>query len=82
MIAMSQSKVLDLKGFVCPFTQIKTLEALHRAPSGTVLNVLVDNLESLESIEIAAENAGYKVEQVMQNGNVFTIKISKTKKEE
>jgi len=82
MIAMSQSKVLDLKGFVCPYTQIKTLETLYKAPFGTVLNVLVDNPESLEAIVIATENAGYKVEKVTKNGNVFAISINKTKKEE
>jgi tRNA 2-thiouridine synthesizing protein A len=71
------SEVLNLKGFVCPYTQVKALEAISKLPPGTVLKILVDNPESADSIEVAVKNAGHKVEQMTQNESVFTITVRK-----
>jgi TusA-related sulfurtransferase len=68
---------LNLKGFVCPYTQVKALEVISKLPLGTVLEILVDNPESADSIEVAVKNAGHKVEQVTKNESVFTITVRK-----
>jgi TusA-related sulfurtransferase len=71
------SEVLNLKGLVCPYTQIKALETISKLPLGTVLKILVDNPESADSIEVAVKNAGHKVEHVSQNESIFTITVRK-----
>ncbi len=71
------SEILNLKGLVCPYTQVKALEAISKLPLGTVLKILVDNPESADSIEVAVKNAGHKVEQVTQNESIFTITVRK-----
>ncbi|MGD8544074.1 MAG: sulfurtransferase TusA family protein [Candidatus Bathyarchaeota archaeon] len=71
------SKVLNLKGFVCPYTQVKALETISKLPPRTVLKILVDNPESADSIEVAVKNAGHKVEQAAQNESIFTITVRK-----
>jgi TusA-related sulfurtransferase len=68
---------LNLKGFVCPYTQVKALETISKLPPGAVLKILVDNPESADSIEVAVKNAGHNVEQVTQNESVFTITVRK-----
>lgn len=77
---MQPDKILDLKGLVCPSTQIKTLEALHRASPDMILKILVDNLESVESIVAAVKNAGHKVEQVKKHESIFAITVRKKDK--
>jgi len=71
------TEILNLKGFVCPYTQVKALETISKLPPGTVLKILVDNPESVDSIEVAIRNAGHKVEQVAQNESIFTITVRK-----
>jgi len=71
------TEILNLKGFVCPYTQVKALETISKLPPGTVLKILVDNPESVDSIEVAVRNAGHKVEQVAQNESIFTITVRK-----
>lgn len=68
---------MNLKGFVCPYTQVKALETISKLPLDTVLKILVDNPESADSIEITVKNAGHKVEQVVQNESIFTITVRK-----
>jgi len=68
---------LNLKGLVCPYTQVKALEAISKLPPDTVLKILVDNPESADSIEVAVKNAGHKVEQMTQNESIFTITVRK-----
>ncbi|MFQ6086007.1 MAG: sulfurtransferase TusA family protein, partial [Candidatus Bathyarchaeia archaeon] len=69
---MSRKEVLDLKGVVCPWTQIKALEALRRVSPGTVMRIIVDNPTSVEGIVSAAKNAGHKIERVMEEEMVYT----------
>jgi TusA-related sulfurtransferase len=68
---------LNLKGLVCPYTQIKALEAISKLAPSTVLKILVDNPESADSIEVAVKNAGHKVEEVTQNESIFTLTVRK-----
>jgi TusA-related sulfurtransferase len=42
-----------------------------------VLKILVDNPESVDSIEVVAKSAGHKVDQVIRNEPVFTITVRK-----
>lgn len=70
---------MDLRGMVCPTTNVKTMEELSKVPSGTLLRIMVDNFSSLEGVMLTAKNAGHEIVQVdQQEGDlVFVITIEK-----
>lgn len=76
---MMSEETLDLRGMVCPTTNVKTMEELSKVPSGTLLRIMVDNFSSLEGVMLTAKNAGHEIVQVdQQEGDlVFVITIEK-----
>lgn len=74
---MTYENVLDLKGKVCPYTNIRALEELRRVRPEGLLKIIVDNSSSLEGIVIGVKNAGHKVVSVTQMDFIFEIIIKK-----
>lgn len=70
------SHPIDARGLSCPQPVLMTLEAMA---SGTQkeLNILVDNEASKENVVRAAENKGWTVFQVQENGPETAIWIRK-----
>ena len=48
----------DLRGYVCPYPQMYTPQALPKLPKGSVPKVLIDNQPSIESTKSAAQKGG------------------------
>lgn len=52
---------LDVTGYVCPHPQLYTLKSLEKMKDGMILEVLVDNPSSVESINQACNGKGYTI---------------------
>ncbi len=66
---------LDLKGYVCPYPQMYTSQALSKLPKGSVLKVIIDNPPSIENIKSVAQRVGAKSIQVETRGGTWEITI-------
>lgn len=53
--------VLDLRGYVCPYPVIYTIKVLNELKGGNLLEVIIDNPPSCETIPRAVRDKGYSV---------------------
>lgn len=51
---------LDVRGEICPYPMMKTLEVLRTVPEGEALEVLTDHPPALESIPLYTSRLGYR----------------------
>jgi tRNA 2-thiouridine synthesizing protein A len=49
---------LDLRGYTCPYPQLYTVKALNQIETGAVLEVLIDNPPSCETVPKSIKNNG------------------------
>ncbi|MEM0382487.1 MAG: sulfurtransferase TusA family protein [Nitrososphaerota archaeon] len=49
---------LDLRGYTCPYPQLYTIKALTQVEIGAVLEVLIDNPPSCETVPRSVKNNG------------------------
>lgn len=69
---------LDVTGYVCPHPQLYTLKCMEKLNEGMVMDVLVDNPSSVESITQACNGKGYAIlEKNSPKAGVTAIKIQK-----
>ena len=70
------SKIVDARGLSCPQPVLMTLDAIK---SGTEneLQVMVDNEASKENVIRAAENKGFRIKEVHEDGKDCRISILK-----
>jgi len=69
---------LDLRGYVCPYPQIMTLQALKKLRDGELLEVIIDNPASCENVPAAVRREGHEVLGVEKIGlGVWRIKVVK-----
>ncbi|MFB6490310.1 MAG: sulfurtransferase TusA family protein [Thermoproteus sp. AZ2] len=61
-------RVLDLRGYVCPYPQLATLKALRQAKPGEIIEVLTDNPPSCENVPAVARREGHEVLEVSEVG--------------
>lgn len=70
--------VLDVTGYTCPYPVIFTKKALARIGEGEVLEVIIDNPPSCETVPSAARESGYEVEGPVSIGpGLWKITIKK-----
>ncbi len=68
---------LDVTDKTCPMTYVKTRLKLDTLEPGDILEVLVNQGEPVKSIPQSAEEAGYKIVEVLPRGDKFLIVIEK-----
>jgi TusA-related sulfurtransferase len=59
---------LDVRGLVCPYPEMLTLERLEKLKNGETLLVRTDNPPSVESIPHKVQSRGHRVESVREIG--------------
>lgn len=55
---------LEIRGYACPYPMLMTLRALDRLAPTEVLEVVLDNVPSVETIPAAVEDKGHKTLEV------------------
>lgn len=69
---------IDARGYSCPFPVILTYRSMEKLSPGNILEVILDNPPSCETIPADATKRGYKVHGVTKIGeNVWKIVIEK-----
>ena len=68
---------LDMQGEPCPYTAVKTLEAMENLKEGEILEIISDCPQSINNIPIDAKNHGYKVLQIDSSGPTIQYMIQK-----
>ncbi|MGQ9468916.1 MAG: sulfurtransferase TusA family protein [Nitrososphaerales archaeon] len=74
--------MLDVLGYMCPFTTLQTLKALFKVKPGEILEVLTSNQPSYEAISKNVQDKGHKVLTVEKAGeSIWRIIIQKKTEE-
>lgn len=69
---------LDVTGYVCPHPQLYTLKSMEKLQEGMILEVLIDNPSSVESVVQASNDKGYTIMgQESPKTGVTAVKIQK-----
>lgn len=77
MYAMNH--LLDLRGVICPLNFVKTKLLLDKVVSGTVVEVILDAGEPVESVSSSVSAEGHMVsEPEAQSDGAFLLRIQKT----
>lgn len=70
------TQTMDVRGTVCPFPDVNTMSVLRTMEKGEILEVLVDNLLSIERIPRNATREGHKVLEIVKlGGPCYCIRI-------
>jgi len=73
-------KQLDLRGEICPYPMMKTVQALKKlAASDPGLEVTIDHPPALESIPTQAARLGFAAEIAATGSPEWTIRLTRTK---
>ncbi|MGE4519943.1 MAG: sulfurtransferase TusA family protein [Desulfobacteraceae bacterium] len=67
---------VDARGLSCPQPVIMTLNAVKKG-FDKELEIVVDTQTSMENVSRAVQSKGLKVKEVLEDGEVFTIKVEK-----
>ncbi len=77
----SKGNVLDVRGTICPYPQLKTKVALDKMDPGETLKVLLDDRESANNIKLIINQLGDTILETTDGGNDITILIQKSKRD-
>lgn len=69
---------LDVTGYVCPHPQLYTLKSMDKLKDGMILEVIIDNPSSVESVTQACDKRGFTIlEKTSPKAGVTAVKIQK-----
>jgi tRNA 2-thiouridine synthesizing protein A len=60
------TRVLDIRGEVCPYTYVKSKLALEELTDGNVLEIVLDHKPAVVNVPRSLENEGHNVIEVTQ----------------
>lgn len=82
---MNESKnngnILDVRGTICPYPQLKTKAELDKMRPGETLKILLDDQESANNIKTIADQLGDIILETMSEDKEITIVIKKSKRD-
>lgn len=77
----SKENVLDVRGTICPYPQLKTKVALDKMDPGETLKILLDDRESANNIKLIINQLGDTILETTDEGNDIIILIQKSKRD-
>lgn len=77
----SKENVLDVRGTICPYPQLKTKVALDKMGPGETLKILLNDRESANNIRIIIDQLGDTILETINKGEEITILIQKSKRD-
>jgi TusA-related sulfurtransferase len=66
---------IDLRGTPCPINFVRTKLRLEQMSPGAVLEVWLDPGEPVEQVPDSLTMAGYRVEQLLNQGDFFALHV-------
>lgn len=72
-----ESKILDLRGEICPYPMLKTNEELDSNKGIPILEVITDHSPALSTIPPQAVKRGYEVEIMEINNSEWKLILKK-----
>ena len=70
------STIVDARGLSCPQPVLMTLQEIDNLTKGEI-EILVDTETSKENVRRAAESRKWRVEEILQEGEGYRMKIKK-----
>jgi tRNA 2-thiouridine synthesizing protein A len=70
------STIVNARGLSCPQPVLMTLEEIKKLNNGEI-EILVDTDTSKENVSRAAESQKWQVQEIMEEGEGYRIKIQK-----
>lgn len=70
------STIVDARGLSCPQPVLMTLEEIKKLNKGEI-EILVDTDTSKENVSRAAESRKWQVQEILEEGEGYRIKIKK-----
>ena len=77
----SKEKILDVRGTICPYPQLKTKVALDKMDPGENLKILLNDRESANNIRIIIDQLGDTILETTDEGEEITMLIQKSKRD-
>lgn len=77
----SKENILDVRGTICPYPQLKTKVALDKMGPGETLKILLDDAESANNIKLIIDQLGDTILETTAEGEEITILIQKSKRD-
>ncbi|WP_455370000.1 sulfurtransferase TusA family protein [[Eubacterium] cellulosolvens] len=77
----NKDNILDVRGTICPYPQLKTKVALDKMNSGETLKILLDDLESANNIRTIIDQLGDTILETTDVGKEITMVIKKSKRD-
>lgn len=66
---------LDVRGEICPYPMKKAMEAMERLPEGETLDVLVDHPPAIDTIRMAANRHGFRMDVEPAGSGEWRIRL-------
>ena len=70
-------KSLDLRGVECPLNFVKAKLCLEKMKSGSILELLIDHGEAIETIPNGLSDEGHQVKTIDKISNYYKILVIK-----
>lgn len=70
------AEIVDARGLSCPEPVLLTLDAIKRLGKGEI-EILVDTDTSKENVSRAASSMGWQIENVIEEGSGYRIRIKR-----
>ncbi|OGD54319.1 hypothetical protein A3K80_08240 [Candidatus Bathyarchaeota archaeon RBG_13_38_9] len=77
----SKENVLDVRGTICPYPQLKTKVVLDKLGPGENLKILLDDRESANNIRIVIDQLGDTILETTDEDEEITMLIQKSKRD-
>ncbi len=69
--------LLDVRGETCPYPMKKAMEAMERLQEGEVLDVLVDHPPAIDTIRMAANRYGFRMDVAPAGSGEWRIRLQR-----
>ncbi len=77
MEAMKVDQNIDLRGVSCPLNYVKTKLKLEKMEAGQVLEILLDDGESIVKVPRSVKEDGHKILKIEQVEGYFKVLVRK-----
>ncbi len=79
--SQNNENILDVRGTICPYPQLKTKVELDKMSPGETLKILLDDKESANNIKTIIDQLGDDILDNIEDGKEITLVIKKSNRD-